>query len=281
MNNKILTKLFENSKIIANYIKNDFDIKLSSKDKEILFPFIYNKLKLIFKKIVNKDKTLINICNTILKKYNIYDEKEVKKSTDKMSGGLELLLDNDEIINYIKIDNKKIVKEENNTLDNKIKLYFENILEYIRKKNIFENKIPKNSTIDKNIIIYFNYLLNKEQLNNEKNIKIKTEKKIISKLYDKLFLTYLDSYFINKNSIDINRIIINIDKLPKNIYILIKIINELILINKLIKTKKYNKIILFIIIICIISNICLKYKNLFDFFITFFLIYLMNLLIFN
>lgn len=280
MNDKILTELFENSKIIANYIKNDFDIKLSSKDKEILFPFIYNKLKLIFKKIMNKDKTLINICNTILKKYNIYDKNEVKKSTVKMSGGLELLLNNNEIINYIKINNKKIVKEENNTLDNKIRLYFENILEYLRKKNIIENIIPKKPNIDKNIIIYFNYLLNKVQINDEKNIKIKTEKKTISKLYDKLFITYLDTYFIDKNKIDINRIIINIDKLPKNIYNLIKIINELILINKLIKTKKYSKIILFIIIIYIISNICLKYQNLFDFFITFFLIYLMNLLLF-
>ena len=276
MNDKILTKLFENSKIIANYIKNDFDIKLSSKDKEILFPFIYKKLKLIFKKIVNKDKTLINICNTILNKYNIYDKKEVKKSTDKMYGGLELLLDNDEIINYIKINNKKIVKEENNTLNNKIKLYFENILEYLRKKNSYENNIPKNSTIDKNIIIYFNYLLNKEKLNDEKY----TENNKISKLYNKLFLTYLDTCFIDKNNIDINRIILNIDKLPKNIYILIKIINELILINKLIKIKKYNKIILFIIIIYIISNINLKYENLFEFFITFFLIYLINLLIF-
>ena len=276
MNDKILTKLFENSKIIANYIKNDFDIKLSSKDKEILFPFIYKKLKLIFKKIVNKDKTLINICNTILNKYNIYDKKEVKKSTDKMYGGLELLLDNDEIINYIKINNKKIVKEENNTLNNKIKLYFENILEYLRKKNSYENNIPKNSTIDKNIIIYFNYLLNKEKLNDEKY----TENNKISKLYNKLFLSYLDTCFIDKNNIDINRIILNIDKLPKNIYILIKIINELILINKLIKIKKYNKIILFIIIIYIISNINLKYENLFEFFITFFLIYLINLLIF-
>jgi hypothetical protein len=231
---------------------------------------------------VNKDKTLINICNTILKKYNINHKNEVKKSTLKMSGGLELLLDNNEIINYIKINNKKIVKEENNTLDNKIKLYFENILEYLRKKNIFENKISKNSNIDKNIRIYFNYLLNKVQINDEKkNIKIKTEKKIISKLYDKLFITYLDTYFIDKNKIDINRIIININKLPKNIYILIKIINELILINKLIKTKKYSKIIVLIIIIYIISNICLKYQNLFDFFITFFLIYLINLLIFT
>ena len=275
MNDKILTELFENSKIIANYIKNDFDIKLSSKDKEILFPFIYKKLKVIFKKIMNKDKTLINICNTILKKYNINHKKESKKSTDKMSGGLELLLDNDEIINYIKINKKKIVKEENNTSD-KIKLYFENILEYLIKNKIFGNNIPKNSTIDKNIIIYFNYLLNKEKLNDEKY----TENNKISKLYNKLFFNYLDTYFIDKNNIDINRIILNIDKLPKNIYILIKIINELILINKLIKTKKYNKIILFIIIIYIISNIHLKYQNLFDFFITIFLIYLMNLLIF-
>lgn len=282
MNNNILLKnLFEDSKNIIKYIKKLFNtIKLSNNEIKILYPYIYNKFKIIFSKIKNKDKDnqfknefkneFKNVLERILNKYHL---ESIDKKKIKLKGGLQILLDNKEIIDYIMINNQKIIKNNNNNI-NKIKLFFNNIINYLdTETNV--NKDIKNKSNDKNIIIYFNYLINKEDNNN-----------IVENLFNKLFFNHINKkYAINKNEINIELLIQNIEKIPVNLYILLKIIKELIYLIYKNEINDYEKKIILLIIILYILNLKLKYNsnqnnNTFELFITFFFIHLINSLLF-
>ena len=160
-----ISNIFKNCKHIINYFDFIFkNIVLSKDEKSILLNFLHNKLINIYK-IINKKKDFIIKLDIPLDEHffkifhNIINKKQ--------EGGLNLLINNRNLLNYI-IDTKK-----NNNINKEVITFYENICTFlilISKKTEIEFidniiiDLENNKEIDKELILYCKLLLKKKYI---------------------------------------------------------------------------------------------------------------------
>ena len=246
----ILILTYMNKDIIHNFNLFFDNIKINKLEKNILYLFLIEKLRNIYNKIIKnknlcKKNSTIKIDSNFFVLFNNYIANYEIIYSKKQVGGLNLILNNRILEDYITFNTEK-------TETNIINFLLEKI-NYLKKiKNNKFSLLKKTKNIDSTLINYINTLLELDKINNENENKNTFFINFESEYLDKIIIDYFKSYKKN-NSIDILRLINNINNIctnaKYNIYIYVKFLYQLFHIKKLENNNFIKKMVFLTIII--------------------------------
>jgi len=245
-----------NKDIIHNFNLFFNNVKLNKVEKNILYLFLVEKLRNIYNKTIKnknlcKKNSTIKIDSNFFVLFNNYISNYEVIYSKKQVGGLNLILNNRILKDYITFNTEKTETSIINFLLEKIN--------YLKKiKNNKYSLLKKTKNIDSTLINYINTLLELDKINNENENENKNKNKntffinFESEYLDKIIIYYFKSYKKN-NSIDILRLINNINNIcinaKYNIYIYVKFLYQLFHIKKLENNNFIKKMVFLTIII--------------------------------
>lgn len=250
----ILILTYMNKDIIHNFNLFFDNIKINKLEKNILYLFLIEKLRNIYNKIIKnknlcKKNSTIKIDNNFFVLFNNYIANYEVIYTKKQVGGLNLILNNRILEDYI-------TSKTENTEISIINFLLEKI-NYLKKiKNNKYSLLKKTKNIDSTLINYINTLLELDKINNENENKNTFFINFENEYLDKIIIDYFKTYKKN-NSIDILRLINNINNIcantnknaKYNIYIYVKFLYQLFHIKKLENNNFIKKMVFLTIII--------------------------------